>query len=395
MTTVFARLLLGAGVVALGVVVWLVVARESPDTIWKRAELAYREQRFDIVAAELARLERARPTLLPAERLLRAQLAMYQGRNDDAVRDLASIPSSHPLAARARLQQGQLELRRNRYIPAEAALLQAVQLDPRLIQARRELVFIYGMQLRRAELNASFRALAELTPLTFDEVFLWCITRGLTWEAEEIVRTLSKCIEADPNDRWARLGKAEGLRERSLFPDAEETLAPLPASDPEARAARVRLALDQGQDEKAETLLDEGPSDHLELALLRGRLALARGAGPEAVTAYRKAYELAPSLRDAVFGLGQALLVAGDPRSAAPYLEEARKHERLGTLIQRAAPQSNRGDPELMRELGDACAAIGRDPEARCWYALAIAKNPLDSHSQQALARLKAKTEKP
>jgi hypothetical protein len=42
-----------------------------------------------------------------------------------------------------------------------------------------------------------------------------------------------------------------------------------------------------------------------------------------------------------------------------------------------------------MRELGAACAALELNELARAWYKLAIAANPLDSESQQAIFRLK------
>jgi hypothetical protein len=41
-----------------------------------------------------------------------------------------------------------------------------------------------------------------------------------------------------------------------------------------------------------------------------------------------------------------------------------------------------------MRDLGDACAAVGRFPEARAWFNLAISRDPLDSKAQQGLARV-------
>jgi hypothetical protein len=41
-----------------------------------------------------------------------------------------------------------------------------------------------------------------------------------------------------------------------------------------------------------------------------------------------------------------------------------------------------------MRRIGAACAAMDRYPEARAWYKLAIARDPLDSEAQQALFQL-------
>ena len=49
-----------------------------------------------------------------------------------------------PLAARARLLAGQAELRRSRVRHAEEWLIAATRLDPRLVQAHRELIYIYA-----------------------------------------------------------------------------------------------------------------------------------------------------------------------------------------------------------------------------------------------------------
>ncbi len=81
----------------------------------------------------------------------------------------------------------------------------------------------------------------------------------------------------------------------------------------------------------------------------------------------------------------------GDQKSAEPLRQVARDLERLNTLVQRAAVAPARRDPGLMRELGAACAALHRDAEARVrGIQLAVARDPLDRESQQALFRLKA-----
>ncbi len=376
-----------AAIVILAALAGLAWPRPDANTLWQEARAEFEARRFDRAAALLKRVETLRAAT-PLDRMLGAQLAMAGGRVDEALADLARVPDDHPMAAQGRLQAGQLELRRDRFGPAEAQFLKALAIDPRMIQARRELVYIYGMQLRRPELDATFAALAERVSLDYGEVFLWCLTRGVSWEPEEIVKTLAKCIEADPSDRWARLGRAEGLRDLGRFDEADRTLAPLPDSDPDARVARVRLALARGDDEGAEALLDGGPGDHAGLALLRGQLALVRNDGPGALRHYRIAQARAPHQHEAVFGLGQALMMTGDPAAAAPFLEEARQQDRLGTLIQKAAVTANRDDPALMRDLGAACAALGRVPEARAWYRLAVARDPFDTKAHQALARL-------
>jgi Flp pilus assembly protein TadD len=201
---------------------------------------------------------------------------------------------------------------------------------------------------------------------------------------------LSEYIANDPFDRWSRIALGDSLRRIGRFTDAEKTLAPLPASDPDARALRARIALDRGDDDSALALLAEGPENHAELARLRGRFALARRDWPGAVKQFRAAYAAEPDNRDAVFGLGQALSLIGDSAAAAPFVTLARDFDALGTLMQRASSKEGRTDPQLMRGLGGACEKIRRPAEARAWYRLAIQANPLDQDAQKALFRLDA-----
>ena len=148
------------------------------------------------------------------------------------------------------------------------------------------------------------------------------------------------------------------------------------------------LAIDRHDEEKAEQLLKSGPSDDPTLAKLRGRLALARHDGPGAVACFRLAYVHSPEDRDAVLGLANALTMVGDDKAAAPLRELSKNFELINSLVQRAAMASERENPKLLRDLGAACAVAGRDPEARGWYRLAIARDPLDIESQQALFQI-------
>ena len=375
------------GLLLAGGLAYLAWPRPDAEAVWARAREAFEARDFPAADRLMAQVGRLRPASTPLDHMLRAQVAIGLKRDEQALTDLALVPDGHAMAPAARLEQGQIELRRGLLPAAERHFLDALRLDPNLTQARRELVYIYGVQLRRAELNATFRALSDRGALSFAEVFLWCLTRGVTWEPEELIRILGRAIAADPTDRWSRLAQAASYLDMSRFDAAEASLAPLPDSDPEARVLRVRIALGRGDDERVEDLLDGGPVDHPGLALLRGQLALARGDGKGALHHFRVAYKQAPYQREAVFGLGKALQLNGDP-TAATYLDQATKLDQLGTVMQRAAVDANRADPQLARDLGAACAAVGRTPEARAWYGIAIARDPLDLKAQQALARL-------
>ena len=127
---------------------------------------------------------------------------------------------------------GQLQLRRHRVRFAEEYLRKAVALDPRLAQAHRELIYILGYQLRRAELNAEFLALSEISDLTYDMRSTGaCCVIGL-WEPGTAVEDLTQFIQADPEDRWSRLAIAENYRRMGRLDDAEAAIAPLPPFGP-------------------------------------------------------------------------------------------------------------------------------------------------------------------
>src|SRR5262249_11839625 len=139
---------------------------------------------------------------------------------------------------------------------------------------------------------------------------------------------------------------------------------------------------------RAERLLALGRRDDPELARLRGRLALWRRDAPSAVRQFRIAYAADPENRDTIYGLASALLLIGDQQAVEPLRQAAGNLARLNALVQRAGTAQGRRDPTLMRQIGAACATLHRDAEARAWYKLAIARDPLDAQAQRALFRL-------
>jgi tetratricopeptide (TPR) repeat protein len=358
------------------------------DQIWRNAEVDLQNEHIDKAEAAVAKLAHLRsPT--PNDWMLRAQVAMARSRTDEALADLAKVPDDDPLGAQARLMAGQLELRRYRTRSAEALFHEAIRIDPKIVQARKELIYIYGVQLRRKELAAQFLALSQLVPLTFDNAFHWCLTRNTMWEPLELTRMMERFLKADPDDRWSRLSLAESQRQLHHLDEADKAVAALPDSDSDALAIRVRVALDRNDERAAEALLAKAPKDHAELARLAGRLALAHGDATAAVRFLRAAYRAEPDNRDILVALANALALAGDPE-AGKIRTASRNHDVLGTLMQRASINANRRDPKLLRQLGAACEAIQRLPEARTWYNLAIGLDPLDKEAQQALFRLNA-----
>ncbi len=281
-----------------------------------------------------------------AERLLRAQIARERGRLDDAVAALDGVTNADPDIATICQARGLLEFARDRAGAAEAALLQAVAKNGTLSEARRGLVDLYAIEGRRNDLIAQFRGLAKTTVLTFDDLYLWCLGRRQDLGPAEFAAKLQSMLANDPGDRTLRLALAENQRRLGRVDEAEESLAPLSAQDPVARAARARLAIDRGAVELADRLLAEGPSGHPALARLCGRLALGRG-DITAVSHFRAALAEEPDDRDTLFGLGQSLRASGRANEAAPYLEAARARDHLDWLIQNARASREHDDPKV------------------------------------------------
>jgi tetratricopeptide (TPR) repeat protein len=356
----------------------------DPDHMFSDADEAYKAGRYGEAEAALRSLERLRPPA-SVDRLLRAEVARALEDPDRALAELAAIPDDRAVAPIARLRAGQVEIRRARTRPAEAAFKASLKLLPHAVQPRKELVYIYNIQHRQAELDEVLAELMELGALDFAETLHWTKTRNTVWNPNGDLPALERFVAADEQDRWSRLALVEALRRLDRLAEAEKTLAPLPDADPEARAERVLLAMDRGDFGAAESLLAGGPEDHPGLARLRGQLALRRRQGEAAARQFRIAVAADATDRLALQGLGTALGMLGQPEAARPYKEAASRHDALWALVARAATTEGEKDPQLPRQLGLACAAIGRSLEARAWLRLAVRRDPLDTDSQKAL----------
>jgi Flp pilus assembly protein TadD len=363
------------------------VREYDPTQVFLRADVAFKAGRYAEADEALRRLERLRvPT--PVDRFLRAEVDVVFDRPAEALAELAAIPDDHPLASVARLRTGQIQIRRGLTRPAEAAWLASLQLLPRSVQPRKELVFIYNIQHRQAELDAVLSELLELDSLDYQYVLHWTKTRNTVWNPRGDLPSLEKFATADPEDHWSRLALVEAFRRMDRIDEAERALAPLSISDPRVRTKRVLIAMDRGDFLTAESLLAEGPEEDPGLARLRGQLALRRRDGRAAEKQFHIALAADPIDRVALSGLGTALGMLGRSDEARPYLEAARRHDDLWKLVARAATTEGEHDPKLPHQLGMACAAIGRNQEARAWLRLAIRRDPLDSESQQTLFKL-------
>jgi Flp pilus assembly protein TadD len=358
----------------------------DPPAVLAQAQADYQAGRYEAAASGLARLARLR-TPTPMDRMARALVARARGQ--DALVELAQIPSEHFLSPQANLLAGQIEVANGRLRAAETHLLAAIARDGSNVHAHRELAYIYNVQHRLHELNQQMEELAELYAVSFEHLLHWAKTRNGRWNSARDCESLAKYLAVDPDDRNTRLALADGLQNLGHIEEAISVLASLPNTDQEARARRATLALERGDRERADSLLSGGPADHPGLAKVRGLFALSRGDPGGAVRQLRIAFAASPDDIGVVSALATALRLAGHDEEARTYLDAERRHTALTPLVARADSPMGPSDCKLPARLGAACEAAGRLAEARAWYHLAIARDPLDTGSQHALFRLR------
>jgi tetratricopeptide (TPR) repeat protein len=362
-------------------------AQPDPERLWVDAERAFRAGRWNEARAGLLRIERLR-SKTARDWLLEAQLASADDRTDRALEALAHVPETDFLAGQANLMAGRLERARNHIRTAEAYYRKALTADPGLIDARRELIYIYGVQLRRREIDAEFRALGKLTPLNHHDLFTWALTHFTSWRPD-IATDLRAYVDADPEDRASRLALVENLLDQ---PDQEtnvlQLLDALPKADPDALALRVSLALHLGRLDEARSLLEQAPPNHSALAKFRGRLAMIRHDPTAAVEHFRRALSDEPYDRVSNAELARALILDNKAEEAEVYATRARRLDEVYKLVIRIRSADQESMALDLTSLGSACALADLTEEARHWYALAVSRDPLDSRAQQGLYRL-------
>jgi tetratricopeptide (TPR) repeat protein len=354
------------------------------EVLRQRVDQALQAKDYEGAIAILDRME-AQGGSRTEDQIRRAGAELGRERLDEVLRIVADVPLVGPDGARARLLAGQVSLRRHRLREAEPLFREAIALDPTVLQARRELVYVYGMREQRTLLHEQFLAMSQLVPLDWSDLFLWCLTRASDWYPPEHVPFLEKVIAADPEDQAARLSLSNSLAKLGAFREAKDILAPLNVSDPNVRLARAHVAMTSGDLAETDRLLAEGPDNHLELNCLRGQVAMARRDAAGAIRWFRKAVDQDPLDRDAVAGIGRAYQLAGDSQAARPYLELSQKFDELSTLVSSSNDEEAMNDPKRPLRLARACEAVGRIPEARGWTKLAIARDPLDPEPQRLL----------
>ncbi len=361
----------------------------DPEHLWDQAQAFLRAGKVDQAESSLVWIRRLRPPTV-SDLMLEAQVAIARGDVDKALGFLAKVPPKDPLFSEACLLAGRLERKRKRVRVAEGHFLQALKASPTLIGAHKELIYLYGVQLRRREVDAEFRALSKSTHLTHHDLFTWAQTHFSQW-SPDIAIDLQSYVDADPDDRHSRLALIELLVDQpGQSSRVSQLLSSFPPQDADALALRIAQALFENRLDDAESFLSQGPGDHPTIARYRGRLALIRRDLGSAVIAFRQALSAEPYDRVSTFELGQALALKGDSANADIYLTRARRLNEVYNLVNQVrSPDHENRALDLFR-LANAFEAAGLLDEARHWYTLALARDPLNPEAQRALYRLQS-----
>jgi tetratricopeptide (TPR) repeat protein len=388
----FAALVMAMAAAALLLFLW--TARPNPQRVWEEAQSALKSGDFATTKAKLALIARQRePTNLDWS--LRAQLAIASDQPDEALASLAHIPKGDPLAPQAFLLAGRIERQRNRVPAAEALFRKALVCDPGLIGAHKELIYILHLQLRRREVDAQFKALSRFTALSHHELLTWALSHFSAWVLDSAPQ-LEAFIRGDPQDRFSRLSLATVyLNTSGTESRVEETLKPLPRSDPLAETLRAELLLKNGRVDDAAKLLANARGDDPQLARIRGRVAFMHQDFKAAVRHYQEVVTKEPYDRVSLSELGRSLLQTRDKSDAESYMTRARYLDELYNLTNGVRRSDQENQPSDLTQFGRTCEAAGLLEEALGWYKLAIYRDPLNTEAQAAVRRLGAATGPP
>ena len=283
-----------------------------------------------------------------------------------------------------------------RFRKAENWLQETLRIDENSVEARRELVYVYGMQLRRSVLHDQFRKLNRLTTLKAKEIWVWCMVRDLAWwHPEEHIPILERAIGVDAEDYWSRIALAEVLRRQGHTDQAMLMLEQSPVDRIELLAKRLELLLDQQDLEQVQKSLEKIPLNEPNVATLRGRLAMSNGDTKSALKFFELSEEFESGKREVIANLGQALLQAGDQKKGKIYLQKAGQIDKLNNMLLQLEKTIESSGVETWRTLGSTCESADRLAEARAWQSLIIANNPFDQTAQTAVFRIDEKMKTP
>jgi tetratricopeptide (TPR) repeat protein len=372
------------GVLASGTLVWTArVTRSSQAAAhMAQARMAIDQGNWASAVYELRRAVKLDPKSDVAWLML-ADSAFRAGHLPEALASVQRVPSQSANGAVARLLEGTLLVSAGQASRAEAALNESLSLDAASIDVRRRLVFLYGVQLRREELQRVLWELHDRGATQTTDLVLLSGSSFIVWNAREILPMIERFAATDPRHVPVRIALGYYRRKQNDLDGARRDLIEACRLAPQDRAARVALVeclIDRDEISEAARHMQDLPGawwTDARLHYLQARLAERLGQPAQALDSYRAAVTTDPDHRESLYRLGQLLLEAGHGDAAKPHLDRAQKladrEILLGTLADRREPARYAVQVARLEH------ELGHDRLAVAWYRESVRLNPHDA----------------
>lgn len=220
-------------VAAAGVVFWLTRSEPLPEGITP--------QQFSKAAEQFRNQYEREPDRMDVLSFA-GELAIVDGRHEDAVACFAAIPSEHPeYGLSARLQEGHVLLKLNRAVDAEKSFRDFLTLAARtpgvaqehIFSARKQLAFLLSVELRFEERQAVLRAAHEGGAVDVFDSKQFFFPHLLIWNSETGSKRLARFLKVDPRNRQLRIAQARYVASRGQLEEAITQLDAVLGEDPD------------------------------------------------------------------------------------------------------------------------------------------------------------------
>ncbi len=280
--------------------------------------------------------------------LTRAVLAERDGRLEEAARAYRDLQKLLPHVAAIPYNLALVLVREGRLTEALAEIEKAIALGPedasfRILQGR----ILRSLESPEAALEA-FESAVRLAPDSRDSYFEIADLHQTRRELEPAAAWLKRYLDRAPSDLEAKYFLGSVLSYSSELDEARRILGEVVAADPKHARAWFRQAHVEAQKPETMTSALEGYRRSLELDDTRayvwyeyGSLLDKLGRAAEAIPAFERALALDPKLSAASYALGNALSRAGRTDEARSQLER----------FKTARDEEERADAETKRAL--------------------------------------------
>jgi serine/threonine-protein kinase len=216
---------------------------------------------------------------------------------------------------------------------AEVAFNQALALEPRLLEARMHMVFIYLSRNEKQKARDEVERLREEFPNDVGVHFVRGVLARLDGDYQRALRSFDRMVKLNPAElvvasyHRARIFMYQGYWDEALAElDRGEKLEP---DHPLIKFFRARVLFYRGDVDAAQRLLENVLEDHPKMDGIRPFLAAClaeQGKRDEALAILSpKVREIAAADHDIAYWLGSAYALLGDEDAALHWLETANK----------------------------------------------------------------------